>query len=64
MDLVLLDDLLELISVNALPLIVTEYHSLGHLLVLWVFLLKELFNTVAVDMEFLFVTGLFIAGNH
>ena len=52
MDLILLNDFLELFSIDALSLVITKDHCLGNLLVLWIFLfLKELLNTVAIDVE-------------
>ena len=52
MDLILLNDFLELFSIDALSLVVTKDHCLGNLLVLWILLfLKELLNTVAIDVE-------------
>jgi hypothetical protein len=55
MDLILLDNLLELVSIDALPLVVTKDHSIGHFRILWILLLHELFHTVAVDVKFLLV---------
>jgi hypothetical protein len=52
-----LNDLLELFGINALSLVVTENHCLGHLLVLGVgLLLEELLNAIAIDMELLLIT--------
>jgi hypothetical protein len=55
--LVLLNDLFELFSINALSLVITEYHCLSHLLVLGIgLLLEEFLDTIAIDMELLLIT--------
>ena len=57
LHLILLNNLFEFVSIDGLPLVVAENHSLSHLLVLRVaFLLQELLDAVAVDLELLFVT--------
>jgi hypothetical protein len=56
MNLVLLNNLLKLIGIDALSFIITEYHlTFHHLLILWVLFLKELLNTIAIDMELLLI---------
>ena len=53
---ILLNDLLEFFSVDALSLVIAEYHGVGHLHILGVtLLLQEFFHAVAVDLKLFFV---------
>lgn len=64
MNLILLNNFLELFSIDALSLVVTKDHCLGNFLVLWIFFLEELFNTVTIDVELFLITSFLVARDY
>ena len=64
MDLVLLDDFLELFSIDALSLVVTKDHCLCDLLVLRILFLEELLNTIAINVELFLITSFLVTRDY
>jgi len=64
MNLILLNNFLELFSIDALSLVVTKDHCLGNFLVLWILFLEELFNTVTIDVELFLITSFLVARDY